>query len=285
MTNHYTTASGDSPAWIGVTGGAWTRNILGIGGDLAATQDSTGTVTLQLANLHGDIVATADDNTSATAIANYAESDEFGIPYFSSTAYTRYGWLGAKQRSRDTLGGLTLMGVRLYNPLTGRFLQTDPVSGGSASRYDYTNQDPVNGGDLQGLCDTPAEWCVIAILKNSSPIPWNFALWNMKYHGRYWTSYGVSGGRVYARYGNCSSSPEGVRGIYNFHLACQTHDLGYDLLRYFRIGGSARRAVDWLFYGDMNRSCQWWNYACRNAASTYYTVVAANSARQRYRTP
>ncbi|MEX5713237.1 RHS repeat-associated core domain-containing protein [Parafrankia sp. FMc6] len=84
------------------------------------------------------------------------------------------------------------LGARLYNPNLGRFLQTDPISGGSASRYDYTNQDPANGSDLQGLCDTPAEWCVIAILKNQSSIPWNFALWNMKYHGRYWTSYGVS---------------------------------------------------------------------------------------------
>ncbi|WP_462203549.1 RHS repeat-associated core domain-containing protein, partial [Frankia sp. CcWB3] len=123
---------GDSPAWIGVTGGGWTRNILGIGGDLAAVQDNTGTVTLQLANLRGDIVATVPDDTAATAIASYAESSEFGTPYFASTAYARYGWLGGKQRSRDTLGGLTLMGVRLYNPYTGRFLSTDPIFGGNA---------------------------------------------------------------------------------------------------------------------------------------------------------
>ncbi|WP_277872761.1 DNRLRE domain-containing protein [Frankia sp. CcI49] len=154
-TNHYTTASGDSPAWIGITGGAWTRNILGIGGDLAATQDSTGTVTLQIANLHGDIVATADDNTSATAITSYSESGEFGTPYFPSTAYTRYGWLGTQQRSRDSFGGLTLMGVRLYNSYTGRFLSEDPVFGGSANPYDYSNQDPYNSFDFNG--DIPFE--------------------------------------------------------------------------------------------------------------------------------
>ncbi|WP_304440445.1 RHS repeat-associated core domain-containing protein, partial [Frankia sp. EI5c] len=161
-TNHYTTATGDSPAWTGITGGAWTRNILGIGKDLAATQDSTGTVTLQLANLHGDIVATADDNTSATAISSYAESGEFGTPYFPSTAYTRYGWLGAKQRSRDTLGGLTLMGIRLYNPYTGRFLSTDPIFGGSANAYDYAYQDPYNNLDLDG------KWCLFGRNPNGS---------------------------------------------------------------------------------------------------------------------
>ncbi|MCM3886311.1 hypothetical protein ND747_22060 [Frankia sp. R82] len=149
--NHYTSASGDSPAWIGV-GTAWSRNITGIGGDLAAVQTDTGTVTLQLANLHGDVVATVDDSTSASSPASYAESTEFGNPYFPSTAYPRYGWLGAKERSRDTVSGLTLMGVRLYDPSLGRFLQTDPEPGGSDNPYDYAHQDPYNTYDLDGKC-------------------------------------------------------------------------------------------------------------------------------------
>lgn len=37
----------------------------------------------------------------------------------------RYGWLGAKQRSADTPDHLILMGVRIYNPGTGRFLTLD----------------------------------------------------------------------------------------------------------------------------------------------------------------
>ncbi|WP_261558306.1 DNRLRE domain-containing protein, partial [Frankia tisae] len=147
--NHYTSASGDSPGWIGV-GTSWSRNITGIGGDLAAVQTDSGAVTLQLANLHGDVVATVDDSTSASSPASYAESTEFGSPYFPSSAYPRYGWLGAKQRSRDTLSGLTLMGVRLYDPSLGRFLQTDPEPGGSDNPYDYAHQDPYNTYDLDG---------------------------------------------------------------------------------------------------------------------------------------
>jgi hypothetical protein len=41
------------------------------------------------------------------------------------------------------------MGVRLYTPTLGRFLQTDPVPGGSASTYAYPT-DPINQFDLNG---------------------------------------------------------------------------------------------------------------------------------------
>jgi hypothetical protein len=42
------------------------------------------------------------------------------------------------------------MGVRVYDPTTGRFLQTDPVPGGSANAYEYCGGDPVNAFDLNG---------------------------------------------------------------------------------------------------------------------------------------
>ncbi|WP_347177001.1 RHS repeat-associated core domain-containing protein [Parafrankia sp. EAN1pec] len=155
-TNHYTSGSDDSAAWIGDSGGGWTRNILGISGTLVAVQDQTGTVTLQLSNLHGDIVATVDDNSSATAPTTFQETWEFGQPYNIATAYPRYGWLGGPQRSRDTISGITLMGARLYNPGTGRFLQVDPVRNGAANPYEYAYQDPWNMTDLDGRIPTPS---------------------------------------------------------------------------------------------------------------------------------
>lgn len=42
------------------------------------------------------------------------------------------------------------MGVRLYDPTTGRFLSTDPVAGGSCNAYDYACADPQNASDLTG---------------------------------------------------------------------------------------------------------------------------------------
>ncbi|MBB4662198.1 RHS repeat domain-containing protein [Conexibacter arvalis] len=44
------------------------------------------------------------------------------------------------------------MGVRVYLPAVGRFLQVDPIDGGSANDYEYALQDPVNLNDLDGRC-------------------------------------------------------------------------------------------------------------------------------------
>ena len=68
-----------------------------------------------------------------------------------ATATDAYVWPGAQQRSADTLGGLILMGVRLYNPATGRFPSTDPVIGGGANRYSYPT-DPIDLADTNGQC-------------------------------------------------------------------------------------------------------------------------------------
>jgi RHS repeat-associated protein len=145
---HYALAS-DSTAWT-ERGGTWTRSIAGIGGELAAIQESAGATSLQLANLHGDIVATASLSPLAKEpLANF-EFDEFGTPTKGSAG--RYGWLGSKQRRTELPSGIIQMGVRGYVPTIGRFISIDPVSGGSANAYDYANADPVNGLDLTGEC-------------------------------------------------------------------------------------------------------------------------------------
>ncbi|WP_433379246.1 DNRLRE domain-containing protein [Streptosporangium sp. CA-115845] len=152
MVNHYAD-SDDRPVWIAEADGSWSRYLENISGDLGAIQRSTGQLTLQLANLRGDIVATADASILTTGINSYSEQTEYGINRAENTATPqRYGWLGSKQRSNDALGGLVLMGARLYNPTTGRFLQVDPINGGSANSYDYSGQDPVNRSDLDGKC-------------------------------------------------------------------------------------------------------------------------------------
>jgi RHS repeat-associated protein len=154
-THHYD-GSSDNPAWTD-EGTGWTRNIGGIGGDLSAIHHSATGNTFQVANLHGDVVGTGD--TAGTVTAANGTTDEYGTPRDTSTiGARRYGWPDAKQRAADTPGGLILMGVRLYNPTTGRFLSVDPIAGGNANAYEYCSGDPVNCYDLDGRWGFSRKW-------------------------------------------------------------------------------------------------------------------------------
>ncbi len=158
---HYAGGS-DSPAWID-RGSSWSRSIGGIGGSLAAIQDSATGTTLQLTNLHGDIVATASLSTEATKPLATFEFDEFGNP--KGTTPGKYGWLGGKSRRTELPSGVIQMGVRSYVPAMGRFLSPDPVLGGSANAYEYAAGDPVNNFDLTGEKCSGKKSCAKALSK------------------------------------------------------------------------------------------------------------------------
>jgi RHS repeat-associated protein len=145
--NHYGDDS-DEPRWIveNAATGAVTRNVTGPDGDMIATTSINGDVRLQLTNLHSDVAATIDTGLTEPELYDF---DEFGVPA-ADQAQARYGWLGGKQRSAEATGGVVLMGVRLYSPDLGRFLQVDPEDGGNATAYDYCAGDPVNCTDLDG---------------------------------------------------------------------------------------------------------------------------------------
>jgi len=148
-TAHYAGGS-DSPAWSSTSATNWTWNIIGIDGTLAGTKDQGGTLSWNLTNIHGDVTGTTDNAGLPTA-ASY-ESTEYGAPRDAVNTPDTYGWLGAKQRSTNNLAGLTLMGVRLYNPTIGRFLTVDPVPGGNDNAYVYV-LNPTDQFDLNG------KWC------------------------------------------------------------------------------------------------------------------------------
>ena len=144
-TNHYGTP-GDSPSWIAEGNGAMTRVLKDLTDNLIATTSANGDVVLELADMHGAIGTRIPLVDATTPVVN--RYDEYGNP-LAGTDPSRYGWLGAQQRSAETPSRVTLMGVRLYDSQTGRFLSTDPVYRGGANAYGYP-ADPVNMYDLDG---------------------------------------------------------------------------------------------------------------------------------------
>ena len=138
--------SGDSPAWAQPNSGGTVTTYLG--GDII-----TGTTpSYQITNGHGDIIGTANQAGTFTASP---PTDEFGVTT-GTIPTSRLGWLGGHERFTSAPAlGIMRMGVRLYDPNLGRFLEQDPVAGGSCNDYDYTCSDPVNGRDIDGTTSRP----------------------------------------------------------------------------------------------------------------------------------
>jgi len=132
----------------------WERFVTDTEGMQVATTTAS-TDTLELSNLQGDIVATM--TVGASSPASRIEYTAYGGTASTSGTLApqgmRHGFKGAYGKNTlESPGGYVHMGARVYNPTSGRFLQMDPVDGGSANAYDYSNQDPMNQMDVTGLC-------------------------------------------------------------------------------------------------------------------------------------
>lgn len=122
-------------------------------GDDAVSMSSGGT----LYYLHHDRQGSVVNVTSASGTSEWSYSYEpFGNPRTitkvnPSAPATTLGYLG---QLRDSDSGLYDMRARTYDPATGRFSSTDPLTAAptdpAIEPYDYAAQDPINNSDLSG---------------------------------------------------------------------------------------------------------------------------------------
>jgi streptogramin lyase len=129
--SHYD-APGEAIAWTceivseKCSTSTWTRNIPGIDGTLSAIQTNGATPVLQLHDLEGDVIATADDNTTETKLLSTYNSTEFGVPN-GGKAPPMFAWLGATGVQSSLATGVITYGATSYVPQIGRALQGTEV--------------------------------------------------------------------------------------------------------------------------------------------------------------
>ncbi|MDZ7734509.1 MAG: RHS repeat-associated core domain-containing protein [Acidimicrobiia bacterium] len=143
------------------------QTIIGLPGGVTLTTTSGGE-TWSYPNLRGETTAVADDSgTKQGTTRNYSPYGR-SLDTIPDNAEGNFdiGWTGQRFTEHEaSLHTNIQMGARQYSPTLGRFLETDPVEGGSANDYEYCNGDPLNCSDYSGLASMgpinfrEAAWC------------------------------------------------------------------------------------------------------------------------------
>ncbi|CAM8649902.1 Rhs repeat-associated core [Acidimicrobiia bacterium] len=111
--------------------------------------------------ISGDRFFSTDDAGSLTG--DVSVFDPFGqlltAPTPANPALPDLSWQAATGNETAALKvAIVVMGSRVYVPALGRFIQLDPVAGGSANGYDYANQSPLAMSDPSGEAAGDPGW-------------------------------------------------------------------------------------------------------------------------------
>lgn len=126
----------------------------------------------RFSGIDGNILFVTDDAGARQGMAQVFEP--FGrlltAPLAPSPDLPSTSWQMTSNLETESLSlAFVMMGARVYLPAIGRFIQLDPVVGGSANGYDYANQDPVDRVDPSGestlkTVATGVAWLLAAVL-------------------------------------------------------------------------------------------------------------------------
>jgi RHS repeat-associated protein len=130
---------------------------------------SAETVTYYYTNQQGTPLATADTSGNILTTSDYR-------PYGSQALGSPVGGPGYTGHVNDPDSGLVYMQARYYDPVVGRFLSADPISGEPGSlrgfgQYEYANDNPLTFIDSDGrkgcqVGDTSYSSCEITVVYN-----------------------------------------------------------------------------------------------------------------------
>jgi YD repeat-containing protein len=123
--SHYA-GTQSAPSWTSELGEKWSRNIVGMAGELVAVQTNGESPILQVHDLQGDIVGTASESETETKLLSTYNSTEFGVP--STSNPPKYSWGGAGGIATEMASGISNSDTSSYVPQLARPLQSEPIA-------------------------------------------------------------------------------------------------------------------------------------------------------------
>ncbi|HEU6446659.1 MAG TPA: DNRLRE domain-containing protein [Gaiellaceae bacterium] len=140
------------------TGGVSTTHIRDNDGFLLEQRTSSADYYVLFDGL-GSVAALTDTSGNVASRYNYEPFGKWTCTLGCSVT-SPWRFLGGLGVYWDVQIRLYKIGTRYYDADLGRFVQADPVPGGSANAYDYADQNPINNVDIDGRISRPCFSCI-----------------------------------------------------------------------------------------------------------------------------